>query len=108
MIITGGFGRSARKVASQRRSGSHSPACASSIIFWATASRVGLAVASVCSSATSDISKAMPIRRIVSGSKRCPSKYDLIGMAAKNLIRTFCLQRGNVRRFTGFIVGVLS
>ena len=33
-------------------------------------------------SALEGISKAMPMRRVVSGSKRWPSKYALIGMTA--------------------------
>jgi hypothetical protein len=41
-------GRSAFKAASHRRSGSRSPAFASSMIFLATASRVGLTMSSVC------------------------------------------------------------
>ena len=74
LIITRGLGRSACNAASQRRSGSFSPAFASSIIFWATASRVGLTGPSVRSSATRAISKAMPMRRVVSGSNLWPSR----------------------------------
>ena len=63
-------GRRTCNAASHRRPGSRSPALASSIIFFATASRVGLTMPSVCWRATRAISKAMPMRRVVSASNR--------------------------------------
>ena len=54
------------KAPSQSRSGSRSPAFASSMIFWATASRVGATGPSACWSVTRAISKATPRRRAVS------------------------------------------
>ena len=61
------------KAASHRRPGWRSPAFASSMIFLATASRVGL-IPSVRSRTTRAISKAMPMRRTVSASNLWPSK----------------------------------
>ena len=57
---------SASKAASHSRPGSRSPAFASSMIFWATASRVGLTTLSACWRATRANSKAKPKRRNVS------------------------------------------
>jgi hypothetical protein len=48
------------KAPSQSRSGSRSPAFASSMIFWATASRVGATGPSACWRVTRAISKATP------------------------------------------------
>ena len=73
---------SASKAASHSRPGSRSPAFASSMIFWATASRVGLTTLSACWRATRAISKAKPKRRAVSGSNPWPCRCCLIGMGA--------------------------
>ena len=77
-----GLAPSASKAASHRRPGSRSPAFASSMIFWATASRVGLTTLSACWRATRAISKAKPKRRAVSGSNPWPFRCCLIGMGA--------------------------
>ena len=66
--------RHASKAASHSRPGSRSPAFASSMIFWATASRVGADGPSACWRATRAISKATPRRRAVSGSNLWPCK----------------------------------
>ena len=58
--VRAGLAPSASKAASHRRPGSRSPAFASSMIFWATASRVGLTTLSACWRATRAISKAKP------------------------------------------------
>jgi hypothetical protein len=73
-------GRKCFKAPSHRRSGSRSPAFASSMIFRATASRIGSAWSGVARSDPSAISKAMPIKRTVSPSKLWPSKNALIGI----------------------------
>ena len=62
------------KAPSQSRSGSRSPAFASSMIFWATASRVGATGPSACWRVTRAISKATPRRRAVSASNLWPCK----------------------------------
>jgi hypothetical protein len=72
--------RKSFKAPSHRRSGSRSPAFASSTIFRPIASRIGLACSGVARSDPSAISKAMPIKRTVSPSKLWPSKKVLIGI----------------------------
>ena len=74
--------RHASNAASHSRPGSRSPAFASSMIFWATASRVGLTTLSACWRATRAISKAKPKRRAVSGSNPWPCRCCLIDMGA--------------------------
>ena len=79
MIHARAVGCVAFKAPSQSRSGSPSPAFASSMIFWATASRVGVAAPSVRSSVTRANSYASPMTRMVSVSNLWPWRWDRIG-----------------------------
>ena len=79
-------GFSSFKTPSHNCSGSRPPAFASSMIFRATASGGG-STPSVCRSATRAISKATPMRRVVSGSNLRPSKYAVIGMTVPCQVR---------------------
>jgi hypothetical protein len=62
------LGRNAFNAASHRRSGSRSPARACSMITLAAVSRGWPSSPSACWRATIALSKAMPMRRMVSGS----------------------------------------
>jgi hypothetical protein len=91
--------RHASKAASHSRPGSRSPAFASSMIFWATVSRVGLTILSACWRATRAISKAKPRDepspdRTHGLADAASSTWDYVNSTVRNLLEDYSDMHG--------------